>query len=253
LAVENKNNVQTYLKKFREKTSMTQEELAEKLEISRQSVISLESGKCVPSVHLALRISQFFDVPVEFIFRSDFENHIENIENIENENNLNGGGQMSRDMIPWSPWRDLLSLRETMDKFFDEPHSVAHQPSGMFLPAVSIRDSQGKLVIEIDIPGVKEEDLDVRVEDDKVIVRGERKHTEENKRDDYYHLESSYGAFSRVIALPSSVNADRAEAEVKNGILEIRIPKVDEKKTKKIEVKSPAKSSVKTVKMPKKD
>jgi HSP20 family protein len=239
----------SYLRKYREKAELTQGELAEKLDISRQSVIALESGKCIPSVALALRIARYFEMPVEFIFRSFDENFetlfsettVEMDEQIEENDGeakqiINTGGNMPKGLLPWSPWREMMSLREDVDRFFEKPVSAQ---MGSFHPSVSIRETNKELLIEADIPGVKEADVDVEVEDNKVIIRGERKFREESKGEDYYHLESSFGSFSRIIGLPPYVDVDNGEAEVKEGMLVIRIPKIEKRVAKKIALKRP--------------
>jgi HSP20 family protein len=225
-----RKNIAIALKSHREKAELTQGELAKRLGVSRQSVISLEGGKCVPSVVLALKISRFFGTPVEFIFQP--------FDDEDEKNNINGG-DMSKDILPWSPWREMSSLRETIDRLFDEPNSAPSRVEGQFFrPTVGIRETDKQLVIEADIPGVKEGEVDVEIEDDKVTIRGERKYKDEVKRDQYYHLETSYGSFSRVIGLPSYVDSEKSEAEIKDGILTITIPKVEQRKPKKITVKS---------------
>ncbi len=231
-----RREIASYLKRFRERSQVTQGELAEMLGISRQSVISLENGRCIPSVALAIRVSKLFEMPVEFIFRETEDKSEANLEkNIEQNNSPEGeGGIMNRDLMPWSPLREIMSMRETMDRFFDEPTT---RSSTLFHPAVGIRESEKELVIEADIPGVKEEDLDVEIENDKVVIKGERKHKQETKKEDYYHMESSYGSFSRMVSLPSYVDSSKAEAEFKDGVLEIKIPKVVEKQSKKLKIK----------------
>lgn len=240
----NDKTLASYLKKYRQKADITQEELADRLGVSRQSVIALESGKCTPSVLLALKISRFFELPVEYIFRFQEDNFDSIFSEIEDK--LKGGEEkMARDLMPWSPWREMMNMRETIDRFFDEPFSSRSLSTAVFQPSISIRETKNDLVVEADLPGVKEDDVDVQVEDDKLIIRGERKHSSETKREDYYHMESSYGSFSRVIGLPSYVDASRAEAEVKDGILEVRIPKVEGKKSRKIAVKRSKKEASK--------
>lgn len=230
------SNLASYLRKYRECANITQGELAEKLGVSRQSVIALESGKCIPSVALALKISRFFELPVEYIFRVEEHNTDSIFDQIRKQ--MKGGEEnMPRDLMPWSPWREMMNMRETIDRFFDEPFSSRLAVQGSFQPSVGIRETDKELVVEVDLPGVKEEDIDVQIEDDKLVIRGERKYSSEVKKEDYYHMESSYGSFSRTIGLPSYVDASRAEAEVKDGILEVKVPKVQEKKSKKIEVK----------------
>jgi len=221
-----KQEIASSLKRFREHSKITQGDLAELLGISRQSVISLESSKCIPSVALALRIARLFDMPVEFIFA------VEQSENDKEEENKSGG-IMNRELMPWSPLREIMSMRDSLDRFFDEPaHSMV-----AFHPTVGIRETAKELIIEVDLPGVKEEDIDVEIESDKVILKGERKLESETKREDYYHLETSYGSFSRMISLPSYVDAQEADAQYIDGVLNIKIPKVEEKKSKKLKVK----------------
>ena len=232
-------NLPTYLKTYREKADLTQGELAEKIGVSRQSIISLEAGRCVPSVELAMKIARFFELPVEFIFRCEQDNSFETL--VDKLINEERGGDMTRDLMPWSPWREMMSLRENIDRFFDEPTLSGRGTPSVFHPAVSIRETDKEMIVEADIPGVKDEDVDVEIEDDKVIIRGERKHQEETKREDYYHMESSYGSFSRVIGLPNYVDADKANAEVKDGILTVKVPKVEARQPKTIKV---AKKSV---------
>jgi HSP20 family protein len=254
--MEMNKSLAVYLRQYREKADLTQGELAEKLDISRQSVIALESGKCVPSVALALKIAHFFELPVEFIFRY-FDEGLETLfgqltnevseEIDENKENLsNHGGSMPRGLVPWSPWREMMNMREDIDRFFEEPVQ-AH--SATFYPSVSVRETGEEFVIEADIPGVKDEDLDVEIEENRIILKGERKFKQESKGEDYYHLESSYGSFSRTISLPSYVDAEGASAEIKEGMLEIRVPKIKQREPKKIPVqRTQAKSSSKKVK-----
>ncbi|MFH1855176.1 MAG: Hsp20 family protein [bacterium] len=238
-----RKEIASYLRKYREKTNTTQGDLADLLGISRQSVISLESGRCIPSVALALRVSRLFEMPVEFIFRSE-----ESDDNEESEKNTNSpdgegnGGVMNKDLMPWSPLREIMSMRETMDKFFDESNVRA---AGVFHPSVSIRETEKNLIVEADLPGVLEDDVEVEIENDKLVIKGERKHKVETKREDYYHMESSFGSFSRMVSLPGYVDSSKAEAEFTDGVLEVKVPKIQEKKSKKLTIKKSEKKSEK--------
>ena len=152
----------SYLKKYREKADITQEELADRLDVSRQSVIALESGKCIPSVLLALKISRFFELPVEYIFRFQEEN----LNSIFNEisNRLEGGEEeMPRDLMPWSPWREMMNMRESVDKFFDEPFASRNLSTVAFHPSVDVRETKGELIVEADLPGVRKRTLMFRL------------------------------------------------------------------------------------------
>jgi HSP20 family protein len=95
------------------------------------------------------------------------------------------------------------------------------------------------VVVKADMPGVKKEDVDVSLSDDTITIRGERKKEEKVERKDYYRVERAYGSFTRSFRLPADVQTDRAEAKFDQGVLEIRIPKMEEarSKTKKVPIK----------------
>jgi HSP20 family protein len=95
------------------------------------------------------------------------------------------------------------------------------------------------VVVKADMPGVKKEDVDVSLSDDMITIRGERKKEEKVERKDYYRVERAYGSFTRSFRLPADVQTDRAEAKFDQGVLEIRIPKMEEarSKTKKVPIK----------------
>ena len=141
---------------------------------------------------------------------------------------------------PWRPFRDSLSLREAMDRLMEDSVVSPRSIVGM-APKINVLEKDNQIIVKAEIPGVKEEDLDIEVADDVVTISGERKEEKETKEEDYFHKETHYGAFSRSVSLPSAVVADKAEAEVKNGILTITIPKVEEKKAKKVKVKASSK------------
>ncbi len=227
--------IKSYLKQIRQRHNLTQEDLARELGISRQSVIALESGKCLPSVPLATRIAFYFQLPIEFIFRAvdvEFEDWQSTI-----LKKIQKGGEkgMDRELIPWSPWREMMNLRDAVDRIFDE--SLWRWPREMIYPAVNVRQTEKSVIVEADVPGVKEDEIEVEVHPDAVVIRGERKHEEETKEKDFYHKEVAYGSFSRAISLPAEVKAESAKAELKNGTLKITIPKVEAKKPKVVKVK----------------
>jgi HSP20 family protein len=103
-------------------------------------------------------------------------------------------------------------------------------------PAVDIYETQDELVVKADLPDVSEKDLDVRVENNMLTIRGERKFEQEVSEDNYLRVERTYGSFSRSFALPNTVNADAIRAEYRNGVLTVRMPKREESKPKQIKV-----------------
>jgi HSP20 family protein len=135
------------------------------------------------------------------------------------------------------------------EDLFKRPLSLFSHPSGW--PALKFAEKDemsftadifeegNDLVVKADMPGVKKEDVNVSLSDDAITIRGERKKEEKVERKDYYRVERSYGSFTRSFRLPADVQADKAEAKFDQGVLEIRIPKMEEgrSKTKKVTIK----------------
>jgi hypothetical protein len=101
-------------------------------------------------------------------------------------------------------------------------------------------DRDDEIVLRADLPGLDEKDIEVRVHDHTLTIQGERKEEKEEKKEDYYFSERSYGAFTRTLPLPAGVEADKVKATFKKGVLEVHLPKAKEAKGKKIEVKASA-------------
>ena len=109
-----------------------------------------------------------------------------------------------------------------------------------FSPTINTREGEFAYHVEVDLPGIKKEDIDIKVEDNTLVVSGERKVRDEVKEDDYYKVESSFGTFSRSFSLPEEVDIENIHAESEDGVLEVIIPKlktVEADKVKKIEIK----------------
>lgn len=229
------------LKELRESQDISQTELAEKIGLSRQSIIAFEQGRFLPSLQVAINLCNFFDKTFEDMF--DLENDSEENENTSNQIiRINKGKEttMPGFLEPWRPFRDSLSLREAMDRLMEDSVVSPRSIVGM-APKVNVLVKGNNIIVKAEIPEVAEENLDIEVADDMVTISGERKEEKETKEEDYYHKETHYGSFSRSVSLPSAVVSDKAEAEVKNGVLTITIPKVEEKKAKKVKVKSSTK------------
>ena len=115
----------------------------------------------------------------------------------------------------------------------DEPREIMD-----FVPAVNTREASDAYYIEVDLPGVKKEDVDVSVDKNVLTISGKREVSNEIKEDDYYRVESAYGKFSRSFTLPENVDVEKIKASNENGVLEIVIPKqeVIKDSTKKIEI-----------------
>lgn len=109
---------------------------------------------------------------------------------------------------------------------------------GRFLPHIDINERDGKLVVNADLPGVRPEDFQVEIEDDALVLQGERRSEQEDTRGGIRRSERTYGTFRRVIPIPPGANAEAAEARFENGVLEITIPLPQQSRTRRLDVKS---------------
>jgi len=135
-------------------------------------------------------------------------------------------------------FRKGFNLLNTMlDEIQDEKNSTFKDD---FSPTVNTREGEFAYHVEVDLPGIKKEDVDIKIEDNTLLVSGERKVKNEVKEDDYYKVESSFGTFSRSFSLPNEIDIENIRAESQNGVLEVIIPKLktaEVDKVKKIEIK----------------
>jgi HSP20 family protein len=138
-----------------------------------------------------------------------------------------------------SPFRELARLEREMEDMFGRfPAWPWGERERGWAPAVDMVDHEDEIVLRADLPGLTEKDIEVTVQDGTVVIRGERKEETEEKKEDYYCCERSYGVFARTLPLPTGVDADRVKATFKAGVLEVHLPKAKEAKGKKIEIKA---------------
>jgi len=143
----------------------------------------------------------------------------------------------------WRPFSSLDEWEQRLENMFGPSHIPFWGMEGpwqeaSWSPSVEVFDKDDKLVVNAELPGLNEEDIDVSVENSTLTIKGERKAENEVKEADYYRCERFYGSFYRAIPLPSKVVADGIEANYENGVLSITLPKSGEDKPKKIEVSS---------------
>jgi HSP20 family protein len=147
-------------------------------------------------------------------------------------------------IVRWEPFRDLLSLQERMNRLFDE--SYRGRPAsggedewalgGSWAPAVDIYEQDGNIVLKAEVPGLEPKDVDIRVENNTLTLRGERKLDHEVKRENYHRVERAYGSFTRSFTLPNVVDTDSIKADYKDGVLRVVLPKREEAKPKQISI-----------------
>jgi HSP20 family protein len=146
-------------------------------------------------------------------------------------------------ILKWEPFQNLLATQREFDRLFREtfqPFFAEGEPSTRtWAPAVDIYETADSIVLKAELPGIDPKDVDVRVEDNTLFLKGERRFEKEVKEENYHRVERSYGSFARSFSLPNSIDTDKVEAEYKDGVLTLNMPKREEAKPKtiKIEVK----------------
>ncbi len=138
----------------------------------------------------------------------------------------------------WDTYSGLSGLQEQMNRLFEStfPRRADNSALTTWAPAVDIYETENELVVKADLPEVNEKDIDVRVENNTLTVRGERKFEEKTEKDNYLRVERTYGSFSRSFSLPNTVNNEAIKADYKNGVLTVTLPKRAESKPKQVKV-----------------
>ena len=141
----------------------------------------------------------------------------------------------------WEPFRELQDRIDRMSRLFRE----SYRPEGpeealtttSFAPPVDIYEDEHNITLKMEVPGIDEEDIDVRIENNTLTIRGERRFEKEEKEENFSRVERQYGSFTRSFTLPSSVETENIQASYDKGVLEIRLTKKAEARPKQIKVK----------------
>jgi HSP20 family protein len=138
----------------------------------------------------------------------------------------------------WEPFRGAATLQEQVNRLFGNvlEHSGEESNLTSWAPAVDIYETEHELVVKADLPEVDPKELDIRVENNLLTIRGERKFEKKVSEDHYLRIERAYGSFSRSFSLANTVDADAIKADYQNGVLTLTIPKREEAKPKQIKV-----------------
>ena len=147
-------------------------------------------------------------------------------------------------LVRWEPVRELSSLQNEMNRlfnaFFETPATGGGGGNGgtmrRWLPAMDLVETDEHFVLRADLPGLTENDVNIELEDNVLTVSGERKTEQEDKREGFYRVERSFGQFRRSLTLPEGVDAEGISANFDKGVLEVRIPKPEERKPRRIEI-----------------
>lgn len=136
----------------------------------------------------------------------------------------------------WDPFELMTDLQHDLNRVFGRSLLKGNGWSKTFEPEVDVIEEKDSFLVKADIPGIKKEELDIKVEGKFLTIKGERKEEKETKEKNYYASERFYGAFTRVIELPTDVKADQVKAMYKDGVVEITLPKTESAKAKQVTV-----------------
>jgi len=146
-------------------------------------------------------------------------------------------------IIRFDPFRDLVTLREKMNRLFEDAATSRGEEkdliSSSWSPSVDIYEDEHQLVLMAEVPGISEKDVEVKIEDNLLSIRGERKMEKETKEENYHRIERAYGTFLRSFTLPNYIDQDKIRAEHENGVLKITMPKKAELKPRKVKILKP--------------
>lgn len=143
---------------------------------------------------------------------------------------------MAKDLVRWDPFKELLSLRDEFDRIFKEYFIRPENVDEGWFPMADMKEDSENVVVNVEVPGIKKEDIKVTIRGNQLVVTGERKFEKEKKDETYHRIERSYGKFQRIITIPVEVDQSKIKATYENGILSITLPKTEKEKPKEIEI-----------------
>src|SRR5580704_2716224 len=142
----------------------------------------------------------------------------------------------------WEPFREFSTLQNRMNRLFRETYSGSGEgrdeslSTSSFAPAVDVYEDEHTVTLKIEVPGIDEKDIDIRLENNTLTVHGDRKIEKEEKEENYRRVERQYGSFTRTFTLPTTVDSEKVSANYDKGVLKIALPKKAEAKPKQIKV-----------------
>src|SRR5918992_4517889 len=143
-------------------------------------------------------------------------------------------------IVRYDPFRDLRSLQEEVNRLFSTNLTRSFDDEGIgrgaWNPSVDIYENKDQIVLEAELPGMKQDDFELTVENNVITLRGERQFEKKEEADNYHRVERSYGSFTRSFTLPQTVSTENVVAEYRNGVLRVTMPKREEVKARRIEI-----------------
>ena len=146
-------------------------------------------------------------------------------------------------MTRWGPFRDLMSIQNELNRLFGRTYTGggdAGTGSGAWMPPLDVYETKDRFVVEVELPGIEPSSVELSVEDSTLSIRGERSWSKDVDEDGIHRLERRYGQFLRTLTLPPTANAEGIAARFDKGVLTVEVPKTEEARPRKIEIKATA-------------
>ncbi len=144
-------------------------------------------------------------------------------------------------LVKWEPMMGLTRVNDIFDRMLEDLFSMdtrLSEPVSSLIPLMNIEETKDAYKVSVELPGIEKDDIDIQIKDNILTISGEKKEETKSEEGTFYRRERRYGKFSRSISLPGDVKVDNIDAEYKNGVLTLTLPKAEEAKPKKIEVKT---------------
>ncbi len=147
-------------------------------------------------------------------------------------------------LVRWQPWSELAGLHTEMSRLMNGLFEGNGRTTQAWVPALDMWETETEFVFAFDLPGIPEDKISVELQDGALTVTAEREQKSEHSDDRFYRFERRYGTFTRTIALPQGVSEDSVKADYKDGVLEVRVPKPEQAKPRRIQIGSGAQATL---------
>lgn len=147
-------------------------------------------------------------------------------------------------LVRWRPVRSIINLQDEVSRMFEsffERSSHSMEDGGLWSPATDVSETRDNVVVSVELPGMKKDEIKITEQDNILTIQGEKKQEKEEKDSNYHRLERAYGFFSRSFTLPATIKADQIKASYEHGVLQLSLPKAEEAKPKEIPISVGAK------------
>ena len=140
-----------------------------------------------------------------------------------------------KDLTLFDPLKDFLTMKDEIDRMFDryfvKSGDNRQLPDITWIPPVDVEETKNEVLVKVEIPGMKKEDIKISLQNDNLLIEGEKKQEKEDKNKNYHRIERIFGKFKRIITLPCEVKTDKVKAKYENGLLMVSLPKSEETKS----------------------